>query len=332
MGAAQLNDMLARSAHGLFWMSRYLERAEYTSRLLTVQFDALEDRAVREIDRNWRRIYLSLARSPVGGDLTDNSDDEDFMLMDSFTLADDLTFEPSNPDSIMSCMYYARENARQVRNVIGRQLWTRLNTAYLDLKNSGITVIWGNHTKNFYHETEDTARTMSGILESTAYRDHGWHFFQLGRYVERTQIIAALLDAQIQVFPTNRQDQGPDWNSLLLACNAQLAYRRRHSMLPTDPKKVLEFLICNASLSYSIRYSLDRTLEHLHEVSADRDELQFTEINQQVENVLQSVAQVSQSGFSTEPEMREFLANVLAQSRATSDAIAIAYFDYGLEN
>ena len=93
-------------------MSRYLERAEHSCRLLAAQFETLEDRAVEEVDRNWRRVFSSVKRVPSGGELQSNICGEDYMLVDSFTLADELTFEPTNPNSIRNCISTARENAR----------------------------------------------------------------------------------------------------------------------------------------------------------------------------------------------------------------------------
>ena len=88
--------MLSRSAQGLYWMGRYLERARHLSRLLQLQSEALVDRPVREIYFGWRRIYASVGRAPPGGSL-EVSDDDDFVLADSFTLVDDLTFERLEP-------------------------------------------------------------------------------------------------------------------------------------------------------------------------------------------------------------------------------------------
>ena len=109
--------MLSRSAEGLYWMGRYLERARHLSRLLQLQTAALVDRPVREIYFGWSRIYTSAGRAPPGGTL-EISDDDDFILADSFTLADDMTFERSNPGSVWQCFWMGRENARQMRNRI----------------------------------------------------------------------------------------------------------------------------------------------------------------------------------------------------------------------
>ncbi len=320
--------MLARSANSLFWMSRYLERAEHVTRLILVQFEALEDRTIDEIDQNWRRIYQSIGRSPLGGELRSNVDNEDYMLLDSFTLADDLTFEFANADSIRSSMYFARENAKQVRHLIGRQLWTGLNTAYINLKRSGIEQVWDKQPKEFFRNAENIARTLSGVVDSSVYRDDGWHFLQLGRYIERTQNVAALLEAQARVFSTDFKHSDSDWNSLLMICNSQLAYRRKYSLLSLNPNQVMDFLICDASLPNSIRYSLDRTLEHLLAVSADQDRTELIAINNQARAILGQIQRDWQCGEFEDSEICEILHNTLASSYELSNNVANAYFFY----
>ena len=128
--------LLARSAQGLYWMGRYLERAEHLCRLLRFQVEALVDRPIREIYFGWSRIYMSMNRRPPGGSITMVGND-DFTLADSYTLADDLTFERTNPDSIWNCFSLGRENARQMRHCISGEMWTCLNLAYLRLRGTG---------------------------------------------------------------------------------------------------------------------------------------------------------------------------------------------------
>ena len=122
--------MLSRSAQSLYWMGRYLERAGHLCSLLRLQSEALVDRPIREIHFGWNRIYASVRRDPPGGRV-DLFGDEEFALADSFALADDLTFERSNPCSVLSCFAMGRENARNQRHCISPEVWTCLNTAYL---------------------------------------------------------------------------------------------------------------------------------------------------------------------------------------------------------
>ena len=258
--------MLSHNAQGLYWIGRHLERAEHGCRLLADQLEALQDRPVEDIDRMWRRLYASLKRNPAGGSLESNLSDEEFMMADSFTLADDLTFEPSNPDAIRNCVALARENARQVRNTIGKDMWYCLNTVHLELSDIGIGDIWNNHPGEFYSHTKDAIRTFSGAADSIMYRDSGWHFLQLGRFIERAQLLASLLDAQVAIFPTGEQLIESDWGSLLRVCEARFAYNRRHS-LEYRPCNVIGFLVSDPLLSHSIRFALARISASLEAVA-----------------------------------------------------------------
>ncbi len=258
--------MLSHNAQGLYWIGRYLERAEHGCRLLADQLEALQDRPVDDIDRMWRRLYAGLKRSPAGGILESNLSDEEFMLADSFTLADDLTFEPSNPDAIRNCVASARENARQVRNSIGKDMWHCLNTVHLELSGVGIGDIWNNQPGEFYSHTKDAIRMFSGAADSIMYRDCGWHFLQLGRFIERSQLLAALLDAQLATFPTGEQQIESDWRSLLQVCEARFAYSRRYS-LEYSPHNVIGFLVSDPLLAHSIRHSLAQITDALDAIS-----------------------------------------------------------------
>ena len=154
------------------------------------------------------------------------------MMVDAYTLADDLTFEPGNPDSIRNSLANARENARQVRNVVDEDLWSCLNLSFLDLRDIEIADIWKDRPNEFYRRTENAVRTFFGIAGSNMYRDDGWHFLQLGRFVERAQLLAGLIEAQLAVYPSGdpeaglKSDQGadPDWLSLLRICAARDSY------------------------------------------------------------------------------------------------------------
>ena len=182
--------MLSRSAQGLYWMGRYLERAEHLCRLLRLETEALVDRPPREIYFGWSRIYGSINRLPPGGTL--EIGDDLFTLVDSYTLADDLTFEHSNPDSIWSCFALGRENARQMRHCISAEMWTRLNLAYLRVQKLSIQEIWDS-PESFYEETVTEVATFAGVAAATMYRDEGWSFLQIGRFIERVQLSTSLL-------------------------------------------------------------------------------------------------------------------------------------------
>ena len=249
--------MLSRSAQGLYWMSRYLERADHLCRLLRLQTEALVDRPIHEIYFGWSRIYRSLDRQAPGGSL-DLVDSDDYTLADSYTLADDLTFERSNPSSVWSCFALGRENARQMRQCINADMWSCLNLAYLRFQKLGIQDIWTTSPESFYAETAAEIDTFSGVSAATMYRDEGWRFMQLGRFIERAQLSASLLLAQLTVHRPDGEQSGADWTSLLRICHAFEAYNRSYSV-EVQPGQVLDLLATDPLLPDSLCRSLDRT-------------------------------------------------------------------------
>ncbi len=260
--------MLSRSAQGLYWMGRYLERTRHLCRLLELQTAALVDRPVREIYFGWRRIYSSVGRHPTGGSL--EIGDDDYTLADSYTLADDLTFEPLNPSSIWSCLALGRENARQMRHCISAEMWTSLNLFYLRVQRLGIKDIWRVSPESFYTETSAEINTFSGIASTTMYRDDGWRFMQFGHLIERAQLSAALLTAHLAAETTTKEDSADDWTSLLRAYRAFEAYNRRYS-IEVHPDRVLELLVADPMLPSSLCQSIDAASAELAGVAPGPD-------------------------------------------------------------
>ncbi len=253
--------MLSRSAQGIYWMARYLERAEHLCRLLRLQTEALVDRPIREIYFGWSRIYNSMNRQPPGGSLEWLGSD-DYALADSYTLADDLTFEHSNPDSVWSCFALGRENARQMRQCISAEMWTCLNLAYLRIQKLSIQDIWTTSPESFYAETASEIDTFAGVAAATMYRDEGWRFMQFGRFIERAQLSAALLLAQLTIDKLSKEYSDADWTSLLRVYHAFEAYNRSYSV-EVQPSQVLDLLATDPLLPDSLCRSLDMAAAEL---------------------------------------------------------------------
>ena len=251
------------------------------------------------------------------------------MLADSYTLADDLTFEPNNPDAILSCISAARENARQVRNVIGKDMWYCLNTAYLELHKLGIEDIWSNQPGEFYLRTGDALQTFSGTAASTMYRDNGWHFLQIGRFVERTQLLTKLVDAQIATFPLTEPHIESDWRSLLQICEAQVAYSHRYS-LEYQPGDVVDFLVSDPRLPHSVRYALAKVSTALDVISVHRPAVEANRLAGRM------AALIDFDWPSRDPEddtaTRNTLQDIRNSCRRLHEDVQATYFDYEVED
>ena len=254
--------MLSRSAQGLYWMGRYLERTSHLCSLLRLQVEALVDRPIPEIHFGWRRIYASVDRRPPFGGYFEPDESDDFTLADSYTLAGDLTFERSNLDSVRSCFALGRENARQMRHCISAEMWTCLNLAWLRIRGLDVEDIWKVSPESFYAETIREIDTFIGVAEATMYRDEGWRFMRLGRFIERAQLLVALLLAQLATVRTRDEATDTGWTSLLRACKAFDAYKRSYSV-EVRPDRVLDLLVTDPLLPGSLYRSLDTLASEL---------------------------------------------------------------------
>ena len=254
--------MLARNAEGLYWLGRYVERTSHLCRLLREQMETLVDRPVREINFGWRRIYGALRRRPPGPAIGFGGFDDDFTLADSFALADDLTFERSNPDSVWTCFAAARENARQMRQCITGEMWASLNLPYLRLRDLRIEDVWKTAPEGFYAEVSRDLDTFMGVVERTMYRDDRWRFLQIGRCVERLQLAVSLLLAHVDSVTAAEDSFDHDWMSLLRVCNALDAYTHRYGVaIRVD--RVFELLVVDARLPRSLYDAADAAAREL---------------------------------------------------------------------
>ena len=323
--------ILSRNAEDLYWMGRYLERTEHLCRLLSCQVETLVDRPVREINFGWRRIYGSLSRHPPGPDLAfaaSDDDDDDFTLADSFTLADDLTFEPANPDSIRSGLALARENARQVRHRISGEMWTCLNAAWLRFNARTIDDIWKTTPEAFYVGVARDLDTFSGVAQTTMYRDEGWRFLQLGRFTERAQLTIALLLAQLALVREGPEGEvGGDWPGLLRICQALDAYARCHGA-ETSADRVLDLLVTDVLLPRSLCRALEMASGALDAAALGPGP------TAEARQMAHDLAQATRGRWSTRPSLGDHadrLRRLQRECRTLHDLVFAAYVGYQVD-
>lgn len=318
--------MLSRSAQGLYWMGRYLERAQHLCRLLQLQVEALVDRPVREIHLGWSRIYGALNRQPpFGGIQFDRRDN--YALADSYTLAGDLTFERSNPDSVWNCFALGRENARQMRHRISAEMWICLNLAYLRIQKLDIEDIWKTSPESFYAETVEEIHAFSGVAATTMYRDQGWHFMQLGHCIERAQISVALFLAQIATARLYPETPDGDCTVLLRLYHAFDAYDRKHS-LEVQPHQVLDLLATDPLLPNSLCRSLDSAAAELAAIAGGPS----ASSSAAASRLAGRVQALIRHEWPDREDREAMLRQVGEHCRNLHDQIMTAYIDYGVED
>jgi hypothetical protein len=188
--------MLSRVADSLYWMGRYIERADHVARQLDVHLTIVPEQAVEAARRRRNRLIACLVRPDYPAAAIQSDQDLAYLL----------TFDEDNPNSIVRCIASGRENARQVREQINSQMWEQINQLYLQMQMSSMTQIWVGQPHSFYHGINQDVYRLQGITDSRITRDQGWHFVQLGRYLERASEVADMLDVDFrELYASPRQ-------------------------------------------------------------------------------------------------------------------------------
>jgi uncharacterized alpha-E superfamily protein len=251
--------MLSRVADSLYWMSRYLERAEHTARLLDLNLNLTLDQSSQVAEQRWRLVMSSL-----------RSVEPDVSPCDAYYLTDHLTFNIDNKGSLVSCVTSARENARQVRELISSEMWEQLNRLYLRVRRARIDGIYAQ-PHEFYLPVKEGSHLFQGITDSTMTHGEGWHFIQLGRYIERASATATLLDVNLRaLLDSHGQSAGGQdyisWVALLKSCTAFEAYCQTYTA-DLRPERIAEFLLLNPELPRSVRFAAERIETSLQAVA-----------------------------------------------------------------
>ena len=245
--------MLARVADNLYWMSRYLERADQTIRLLGVQVRSVADNTSEQVAAGWTRLFRSLKISPPGGDPLYGAGDA-FLLADAYTLADFMSFERDNPGAMVSLWAMSRENARQARQEITQEMWGQLNRTYLSLRDTQLHFFWNKEPENFYKETSAQIYLFRGVTDNSLRHGLAWDFIRLGRFMERIQVTTEILGNYLPSL--DDEDTELDWSLLLRSCASFEPYCR-HYTPAIDPWKVMTFLIHEPESPHTLRFAAE---------------------------------------------------------------------------
>ncbi len=246
--------MLSRVADALFWMSRYLERAEHVARLLDVCFHLEVDLRGVASDphvQNWTCIATILQQPvPPACDASLQA-----------AIGESFTFDLTNPGSVMSCLSRARLNARSIRDVISSEVWRELNTLYLQLLDPDFISRARESPHDFYQAVETGSYALQGACDATMNHDVGWQFIQLGKYLERADKTLRTVDIQYHRLqqlhePADLPLSNVQWAAVLRSCRAYEAHRRRYAGR-LDPEHVVDFLLLNPDFPRSVRFCLE---------------------------------------------------------------------------
>lgn len=245
--------MLSRVAESLYWMSRYLERAENTARLLDVHLNLNLELTPELGQRRYQGVLASLqVRYPEG-------------LLPSPA---DLTLDSGVSESISSCIGNARENARQIREQISSEMFEQLNKLFLYVRSRPTQDRFAIEPHSVFQKVKDGIHLFQGITDSTMTHGQGWQWIRGGRYLERADLISGLLLNHLSQFQ-DESDTDPHYYTellgLLKSCTAWEAYCKVHGAELTH-LKVADFLLLDRDFPHSLTFSIGemaRALEAL---------------------------------------------------------------------
>ena len=264
--------MLSRVANHIYWMERYLERAENTARLIQVNTHLLLD-LPRNVTLGWEPIIDMLSFREVFYDLYKEADEKSvikFMVTDT-----------ANPGSIINCLAAVRENARIIREIIPSEAWEQINNLYIAAKADGQSVLTRRHRFNCLHRIIVANQTITGLLGGTMLRGEGYAFLRLGRHLERTDMTSRIIDLRSasllpDLSPEQSAFENIQWMGVLKSLTAYQMYRQE-MRIRINRADVLEFLINNKQFPRSLQHGLMQIGKCLLELPNSQSILQQVE-------------------------------------------------------
>ncbi|HEY1744622.1 MAG TPA: alpha-E domain-containing protein [Granulicella sp.] len=323
--------MLSRVADSLYWMSRYLERAEHTTRLLDVNLNLMLDESATSSDHRWQRVVQALGKPRR---IRWNGD--------PYELARTLTFDVNNKSSVLSCIIRARENSRHVREQISTEQWHRLNSLYLEVTRPELqSVMHAEALRDnsetpaaFLQQVMEAVHQFQGVTDSTMSHGEGWQFIQVGRYLERATATAILLEAY-HLDLWSQPDRVPEgneyleWMGLLRSATAFEAYCKVYTADLT-PERILEFLLLDPEFPHSLRFSIDSLQTALQAIQRDSGKSRAEELHRIAGRLGANL------GFASVDEILSgdvvsYLRSIQHECQAIHETIYHLYVDYSIQ-
>ena len=252
--------MLSRVADSIYWMNRYVERAENVARFVDVNLNLLLD-SPPGITQQWEPLVVTTGDSELFRQKYGEATAENVLHF--------LTFDSEYSNSILSCVQIARENARSVREIISSEMWEQVNAFYLMVQEAANTTAETN-LQEFYTEVKMSSHLFAGVMDGTMSHNEAWHFGYVGRLLERADKTARILDVKYYILLPSLKAIGTplddlQWVALLRSASAYEMYRKCQRRI--TPNQVIEFLVLDREFPRSIHFSLASAERSVHKIS-----------------------------------------------------------------
>jgi uncharacterized alpha-E superfamily protein len=249
--------MLSRVADSVFWMSRYIERAENVARFIDVNLNLTLDRGLG-FDGQWAPLVYTTGDHQLFTETHSVANQENVLQF--------LAFDDKNGNSIRSCFRIARENARTIRDMISSAMWEEINKAYLMVEAASRSRSNLDELFEFFSQIRLASHLLEGVTDSTMSHGEAWHFARAGRMLERADKTSRILDVKYYLLLPNASEVGTpldtiQWSALLKSASALEMYRKTHGRI--TPPKVVEFLVLDREFPRAVQYCLTEAEESL---------------------------------------------------------------------
>jgi uncharacterized alpha-E superfamily protein len=256
--------MLARTADNLFWLARYMERADYVARLLQVAGQMNAVRVDGERSSEWQSAIVAAGCESAYFEKYENADEAHVVEF--------LTFDTGNPTSIVNCVETARRNARAVRTALTADMWEAVNATWQELGNYRSAPDDEDTRNQLFEWIKSRVGLFHGVSSNAMLRRDGYHFSRVGQFVERADNTARLLDVKYHVRLPSVDDVGGvidyyQWLAILRVVGARRAYRVLFKG-QVEPAQVAELLVMREEFPRSLAFCYRQITEHLDAISS----------------------------------------------------------------
>jgi uncharacterized alpha-E superfamily protein len=311
--------MLSRVADAIYWMARYLERAENIARFIDVNLQLMLDHSTSE-QAQWEPL------ASITGDIKWFRNK--YITATQKNLTEFLTFDNEYPNSIISCLIAARENARSIREALSSEFWQETNRFYLTVNGINARKEAEENPHTFYELLRRHGCLSNGMCDFTMTHNDEWHFSQLGRLLERADKTSRLLDVKYFMLLPDAGDIGKpldiiQWSAVLLSASAFEMHRRRY--MEITPANVVEFLVLDREFPRSIVFCLEKAEVSLRAITGSSPGTHSNDAERKLgglraELSFMKVDEIMNQG------LHEFLDNLQLRMNAIDEALRTAYF------
>ncbi len=314
--------MLSRVANSVYWMHRYIERAENYARFMSVNFNLALD-LPPNVDQQWEPLLIATADNDLFKKYYKQPTRENVIQF--------MTFDKRNPNSILMCLSNARENARTIREIISKEMWEHLNQFYMMVRDTPPKQQWElGQTQNFLTEIRNSTQLFYGIIDATITRNEAWHFGRLGRFMERADKTSRFLDVKYFTLLPEIELVGSTidlmiWSAVLKSVSAYNMHRQQYRSL--TPSSIIEFLILDRMFPRAVGHCIRQAELSLYEISGNNITNGFGNSAERLISKLRTDIEFTETPDIFRAGLHQYLDNLQTRINDIGAAIFQTYFD-----